>query len=638
MADAPRSGPSESGALARAAADGGPRPWALLNPLLTFLAALLTIVLVTRAIGARWSYEPLHSAMEAAGGMLALATAGLLIWGRELHDRPYLDWVVAGLIIQGVLDLVHAGVPPGPTFYWSRALPTVLGGVLFALVWAPVEPVRRRALYAGALGLAVLLGVALVAAPGIWPRAFSAGGHYTTWAKLVNSCSGLAYLASALFFLREQQRNASFADGVFASHALLLALASGAFGLSSLWDGTWWAFHAVRLMAYVVSLGYIADLLRRVARRRSEAALEAERAKLESLVMQAPVPMAVYEGPECRLSLVNDAGAVLASRRSLGVPLLEASPEQREAPSLEAIFATYRTGQPHTLGEHATTVRKPDGSLQELSLVSSFVPLRDAEHRVVGVLAAAIDVSEQVRARQAVETSLRFAEQFIGMLGHDLRNPLNAIQMAATLLRETAQGRDARVIERLLSSTKRLSTMVGQLLDLTRARLGGGIAVVRKRTSLAELVDTVADELLRIHPGREILRRLAPDAVGEWDPDRLVQVVSNLIGNALEYGDPARPVEVRLRAEGDHARLEVHSHGPVIPPDLLPVIFDPYRRSDARSLRSQGLGLGLYVTQQIVLAHGGRIDVRSTEAEGTIFEVTLPRVAGPAGALLPSPA
>jgi signal transduction histidine kinase len=609
----------------------------LLNPLLTLGVALCTIALVTHAVGGRWVYEPLHSAMEAASGMLALAIAGLLIWGRELHDRPYLDWVVAGLLTQGVLDVVHAAVPPGPTFYWSRTLPTILGGVLFALVWMPIDPRRRRALYAGSLGLAALLGAALVAAPGSWPPAFSEAGQYTSWAKLLNGCSGLAYFASVLFFLREQQRKASFADGVFASHALLLALASGAFGLSSVWDGAWWAFHAVRLMAYVVSLGYVADLLRRVSHRRGQAAIEAERAKLESLVMQAPVPMAVYEGPECRLSLLNDAGAVIASRQHLGVPLVEAFPGLGEAPHREAIFATYRTGQPHTLGERATPVRQPDGSRKEVSLVSTFVPLRDAERRVVGVLAAAIDVSEQVRARQAVETSLRFAEQFIGMLGHDLRNPLNAIQVAATLLRETSHGRDTRVIDRLLSSSRRMSNMVGQLLDLTRARLGGGIAVERKRTSLAELVDAVVDELLLVHPGREILRRLAPDAAGEWDPDRLAQVVSNLVGNALEYGDPARPVEVRLHAQGEHARLEVHSHGPVIPPDLLPVIFDPFRRSDARSLRSQGLGLGLYISQQIVLAHGGRIDVRSTEAEGTVFEVTLPRVAGAAGSLLPSP-
>ena len=102
-------------------------------------------------------------------------------------------------------------------------------------------------------------------------------------------------------------------------------------------------------------------------------------------------------------------------------------------------------------------------------------------------------------------------------------------------------------------------------------------------------------------------------------------MVSNLVGNALEHGDPARAITVRLGGRGDSVQLTVHSFGPVIPPEVLPSIFDPYRRSAVRSERSKGLGLGLYITQQIVLAHGGSITCSSTEEQGTTFTVILPR-------------
>jgi signal transduction histidine kinase len=698
--------------------------WAVLNPLLTVLAALVTIGLVARAVDGRWVYEPLHSAIEAAGSMLALAIAALLIWGRDLHERPYLDWVVAGLLVQCILDLVHAAIPLGPAFYWSRSLPTVLGGVLFALVWVPITSRQRPLLYATACGVALVASAGLVALPDAWPPGFSAGGHYASWARIISVASGTVYGASAVFFLREQQRKSSFADGVFASHALLMAVASGAFGLSSLWDGTWWAFHAVRLMAYVVSVGYVVDLLRRVARRRREveraARVRADEAatklgreletaqgrsrrlaeqyaqRMAILVRasrayaQAGLDLAAVHETVVRQMVADSYDSAALHRHVPGTDRFELAAIAHRDPELQAAMEDVLRREPMQLGEGIAgtvaatgeSVLVPEVTLEALRdatrpayarfveryPIHGFVSVPIRAHGVLlGVLsvsrfvaeprleeedrllieeladraALAIFAAEQYaelgRNEAAIETALRFAEQFIGMLGHDLRNPLHAIQMAATLMRETAQGRDARVLARLLSSTRRMSNMVGQLLDLTRARLGGGIAVQRRPMDLATLVGAIVDELRPAYPGRELVQRLPPDATGEWDPDRLAQVVSTLVGNALAYGDPARPVEVRLAAEGERVRLAVQSHGPPIAPELLPVLFDPFRRSEARSLHAQGLGLGLYIAQQIVHAHGGRIDVRSTEAEGTVFEVTLPRVAAPAGGLLPSP-
>jgi signal transduction histidine kinase len=112
---------------------------------------------------------------------------------------------------------------------------------------------------------------------------------------------------------------------------------------------------------------------------------------------------------------------------------------------------------------------------------------------------------------------------------------------------------------------------------------------------------------------------------GEWDGERLGQVVSNLVANALQHGAPSAPVEVRLATRGASAVLEVHNSGPAIPPELRAVLFEPYRRGPAKGRKPRGLGLGLYITRQIVLAHGGDVAVTSSDEGGTTFAVTLPR-------------
>jgi signal transduction histidine kinase len=170
-----------------------------------------------------------------------------------------------------------------------------------------------------------------------------------------------------------------------------------------------------------------------------------------------------------------------------------------------------------------------------------------------------------------------------------------------------------------------MANMVAQLLDLTRSRLAGGIPIDPRPADVSAIVSGIVDELRLVHPDRVIEWQSEGEERGRFDVDRLAQVVSNLVGNALEHGDPSRPISVRLSGEPDQVVLFVHSEGPPIPPDLLPVIFDPYRRSTARDERSKGLGLGLFITEQVVLGHGGTIEVRSSAEEGTTFAVKLPR-------------
>jgi two-component system sensor histidine kinase/response regulator len=167
--------------------------------------------------------------------------------------------------------------------------------------------------------------------------------------------------------------------------------------------------------------------------------------------------------------------------------------------------------------------------------------------------------------------------------------------------------------------------MIEDMLDMARARLAGGIPLKRAAADLGALVDRVVSEIQAAHPDRRIEIKQAGTLGGSWDAERLAQVASNLLGNALQHGDPAGVVRVTVDGRRpDEVLLKVENTG-TIPTDLLPQLFDPFRRAQRQTGRTEGLGLGLYIVQQIVEAHGGSVDVRSGEDNLTLFVVSIPR-------------
>jgi PAS domain S-box-containing protein len=277
-------------------------------------------------------------------------------------------------------------------------------------------------------------------------------------------------------------------------------------------------------------------------------------------------------------------------------------------------------------GAEVTGVRKT-GAPIDLSI--SMAPVRDSLGKVVGVITVGVDVTEQKRSQAELFKTARFREQFVGIVGHDLRNPLSAILTAADLLLKHGglADRQARAVARIASSAERMARMIDDLLDFTRSRLGGGFPITPRRIDLRELCAQVIEELELAYPERTIEFESRGDAWGNWDPDRMAQVISNLIGNALQHSPDSATVRVHLFEEEDRVVFETYNAGPPIPADVVPHLFEPGRRGPPRRGRagSSGLGLGLYIVQQIVLAHGGAITVRSSAEEGTAFIVSLPR-------------
>lgn len=236
------------------------------------------------------------------------------------------------------------------------------------------------------------------------------------------------------------------------------------------------------------------------------------------------------------------------------------------------------------------------------------------------------------QARQELEETESVRERLLGMIGHDLRSPLSAITFAAELLRlEPCMHRHERIGERIANSASRMARMITQLLDFTRARLGGGIPIQRVPSDMGAICTRVVDEIQLAHPAAVVQASISAPVWGQWDPDRLADVISNLLGNAIEHGAPGVPVEVTLEDHDAQAALRVCNQGPTIPPLELGTIFDPFHRGRVAGRatgRRSGLGLGLFIVQQIVLAHGGTVDVTSQDGV-TTFTVVLPKDPAP---------
>jgi signal transduction histidine kinase len=233
----------------------------------------------------------------------------------------------------------------------------------------------------------------------------------------------------------------------------------------------------------------------------------------------------------------------------------------------------------------------------------------------------------ELRSREhQLAEALSFRERMMGILGHDLRNPLGVITIAAGLLlgRDDLQPEARDQVRRIGSAADRMNEMIGTLLDFARARFLGGLPVTPVAADLAEIARSVVDEMRAVTADPQIELVLSGDARGSWDPSRLSQLVSNLLGNAISYREPGTRIRVSVEGEGPNVTLRVTNQGPPVDADLLPIIFEPFRRGAPRDKSLRGLGLGLYIAKQIVIAHEGTIDVEST-SEGTTFKVHLPR-------------
>lgn len=263
--------------------------------------------------------------------------------------------------------------------------------------------------------------------------------------------------------------------------------------------------------------------------------------------------------------------------------------------------------------------------------VSRAVAVRNAQRDIVQWYGTATNTQDLVPTLDSAPSEIQglssFAKIFSSIIGHDLRNPLSAIKMGGQMLLSAPAvptiERTQRIAGRIVSSADRMARMIEQLLDFTRLRLGVGLELEAATCDVGEVITQIADEAKATNAGRQIDVVRSGNLCGEWDRERLTRVFSNLVSNAVLHGEGAVPISISVKGETpSEVVVEVKNAG-AIPAEAVPDLLKPLRRATSSS--KGGLGIGLYIADEIVRLHKGALSFTSSVEEGTCFRVALPR-------------
>jgi PAS domain S-box-containing protein len=282
-----------------------------------------------------------------------------------------------------------------------------------------------------------------------------------------------------------------------------------------------------------------------------------------------------------------------------------------------------RTGDPY---EAEFRLRRADGHYRWH--LARALALRHKGDGIVKWFGTNTDMDDLTRAREELRTRAELDQQMIGIVSHDLRNPLNAIGLATALLlqRGRLDEQHVTIVRRIMSSSERAVRLIRDFLDFTEARVTGRIPVTLAPCNIRDIARQVFEEVHLAYPDRRAQLLHTGEESGNWDCDRLAQLVGNLLGNAFQHGSAGGAVTLRTIGGDDEVVIEVHNDGDPIPDEDRERLFEPFQRGEnGRGRAERSVGLGLFIASQIARSHGGRIDVESTAENGTLFRVRLLR-------------
>ena len=323
---------------------------------------------------------------------------------------------------------------------------------------------------------------------------------------------------------------------------------------------------------------------------------------------------------------LHDNGVVIEASPSLA-NLLGTTPEAMINQSLQRWIApesretVQRAMGRGVVAPYEATGLREDGRRLFLEVLARPAMYAGREVRMV----SAWDISARKASEEAASRADTFREQLLGVVGHDLRSPLHAIQLSVGALERggSLSEPQARQVTHVATATRRMERMIHELLDYTRARLAGGIPVRATPLSMDKLLERVVERFQVSHPTRRVVARQEGDLRGTWDESRLLQLMDNLVINALQHSPVDTPVEVGVTGGAEGVTLTVRNDGAPVPLEERATLFEPFKRG--KRAHGDGLGLGLYIVRQIAAAHGGRVSVESGVGVGTRFVVWLPR-------------
>ncbi|MDZ5460452.1 ATP-binding protein [Azohydromonas lata] len=370
-------------------------------------------------------------------------------------------------------------------------------------------------------------------------------------------------------------------------------------------------------------------------------ARERQRQHLSDLFLQVPAGIAVLQGPDHVFELVNPVyQALIGPRDLIGRPLREALPEMRDQPFPRILDEVYRSGQAHVGQEEPTLLRRGDerSGLEEVFFNYVYQPLRDAQSgHISGILVFAYEVTEQVRARQRAEAlagELRGEHErkddFLAMLAHELRNPLAPISTAAEVLSlgRLPQAQVKRTSEIITRQVRHMTALVNDLLDVSRVTRGL-VNIDRQPQDLKSVAAHAVEQVRPLVEARRHHLAVEQPAGDAWvlgDQKRLVQIFTNLLGNAAKYTPSGGEIALVLHVEGDEVVITVRDNGIGMPAALQPKVFGLFVQAERSTDRAQGgLGVGLALVKSLVDLHGGTVACYSSGAgQGSEFTVRLP--------------
>jgi len=351
-----------------------------------------------------------------------------------------------------------------------------------------------------------------------------------------------------------------------------------------------------------------------------------QRAWLQNVIDQMPDAVLLYDETG-RLKGMNNGVPALScpdtegATDPLGNPLLIDLRDSDGRRLAAERWPLVRAIEQHEVVREELLVHRRSGELTPVAI--SAAPIREA----TGEFSGAMVIVQNISDRKELE---RLREEWSAVVAHDLRQPVNTIRLAAEMVRRRGDDalpeRERRALAGIDSASRRLDRMITDLLDASRIE-SKRMTVEQQPVELDAYVDVVVGDLAETLAGRRVRVAVAPEQVVSIDPDRIHQVLANLVSNAVKYGAPGTEISIEALPAGAMVEVVVTNHGPGIRPDQLPILFGRFSRTrGARESRAPGLGLGLYIAKGLVEAHGGRLWAESTPGETTTFHFTVPRL------------
>jgi PAS domain S-box-containing protein len=591
--------------------------------------ALFLVTLKSYAAESLLYHPPLHSAMEAVGGVTALLLSYLLRISQHKPQRGYVPWAQCALISIGTLDLFHSAVPPGEDFVWLHSIATLSGGVFFSLVWVD----QRRA---GSKTVALLPGIVLLVSVAgglasllfvrIVPHMLSQAG-FTWTAVALNVLGGLLFLAASAWFIKGYRTYKRRRDDVFfAGLCLLLASAGMIFPFSRLWDQGWWIWHIVRLVAYALAMYYIFNVYHRSLRAQQES-----QAHFRIITETATDAIVCIDRNKKVIQWNNAAFEMFGytADEAIGKELPFIMAEEVRAAHEEGIRRVLTTGETRLIGGTYESVgRRRDGAVfpVEISLARW---QQGKETYFAGIMR---DITKRKKSEEELKATLaelersnKDLEQFAYIASHDLQEPLRTISGFVQLIRERYQDRldekANKFIAFIVEATERMHEMIKDMLAFSRIGTSReAFGPVESQQALDRAISQLGRKFEET--GAKVTHSELPIVTG--DILQLTQLLQNLIDNALNFRRETPPeIHIDAALRGHEWFFSVRDNGIGFDPKYADKLFIIFQRLHGRKDYA-GSGIGLAVCKKIVERHGGRIWAESTPGNGATFHFTLP--------------